>query len=80
MVRDQPPVLSQQRRGGDKERGPRDAPQQLARSAKNSRSDDRNAGRATCRRRTVSSCRSTTISSSLNAADRNRRQTSWRTC
>ena len=44
-------------------------------AAKNSRSADRNAGRRACRRRTVSSWRSTTISSSFDAVDRNRRQT-----
>src|SRR5690242_20500561 len=39
-------------------------------AAKNSRSADRNAGRRTCRRRTASSWRSTTISSSFDAVDR----------
>src|SRR5690349_4146300 len=45
-------------------------------AAKNARSAELSWGRSTCRRRTVSSCRSTTISSSLNSLERGRRSTS----
>jgi hypothetical protein len=48
-------------------------------AAKKSRSAGRNARRCTCRRRTASSWRRTTISRSLDAADQNRRHNNCRT-
>jgi len=47
--------------------------------AKSGRSASLSAGRPTCRRNTASSCRSTTISSSLNVVDRNNRPKNCRT-
>jgi hypothetical protein len=48
-------------------------------AARRTRSADDNLGRSACRRRTASSCRSTTISSSLKSSERGRSDTSWST-